>query len=250
MRTTLAVVALAFPMCVCRAGIAADPPEFAVASVRPSQRQLGPDANGRVAINPAGLRGGNVTLKQLIAEAYGVQPYRLFGGPGWLDTSQYDVDAKAGGPIAPASAALMLRTLLIDRFHLSLHRETRELHVYDLVVDQHGSKLRAAPDAEGAGFHGNLQEFASLLSIQLSIALADDPAKPGRASGALVPVRDQTGLTGVYDIAVDVRPEPGADMFTLWQRHLQDRLGLKLESRKAEVEVLVIDPAERVPTGD
>ena len=231
-----------------------------MASVKPSQRQLGPDGSGRISFVPAGLRGRNVTLKHLIAGAYGVQPYQISGGPNWLDIDQFDVEAKADGPIASQQAALMLRTLLGDRFRLSLHPETRELRVYDLVVDKHGAKLRAATDAEvptaqagttgPAGFHGTLQEFAGLLSIQLSIPVLDDPGKPGVASGHPVPVRDKTGLAGIYDIGVEVRPEPGAESFTLWQRVLQDQLGLRLESRKAEVDVLEIDHAERVPTGN
>jgi uncharacterized protein (TIGR03435 family) len=260
MRTLVTAGALVFSIQACSAQGAANPPAFAVASVKPSQRQLGPDGSGRISFGPAGLRGRNVTLKHLIAEAYGVQPYQIFGGPNWLDIAQYDVDARADGPIANQQAMPMLRTLLGDRFQLSLHSETRELRVYDLVVDKHGPKLRAATDAEvptgqagaagPAGFHGNLQEFANLLSIQLSIPLPDDPTKPGVASGHPVPVRDKTGLAGIYDIGVEVRPEPGAESFTLWQRVLQDQLGLKLESRKAEVDVLVIDHAERVPTGN
>jgi uncharacterized protein (TIGR03435 family) len=92
-----------------------------------------------------------------------------------------------------------------------------------------------------------MQQFADLLSIQLSIAMPDDPTRPGRASGLPVPVLNKTGLPGIYDFSVEIRPEPGADMLTLWQSVLQDQLGLKLESRKEQVEVLVIDHAERIP---
>jgi uncharacterized protein (TIGR03435 family) len=218
---------------------------------------LGRDANSRISIGPAGLRGGNVTLKHLIAEAYRVQPYQVFGGPGWLDIDEYDVDAKAGGPTTSEQLALMLRELLTDRFRLSLHGETRELRVYDLIADKHGARIRAttdaAPPAAKAGavgprsFHGDMQQFAGLLSIQLSIAMPDDPTRPGRASGLPVPVLNKTGLPGIYDFSVEIRPEPGADMLTLWQSVLQDQLGLKLESRKEQVEVLVIDHAERIP---
>jgi uncharacterized protein (TIGR03435 family) len=95
-----------------------------------------------------------------------------------------------------------------------------------------------------------MQQFADLLSVQLSIALPDDPTKPGRASGLPVPVLNKTGLPGIYDFSVDVKPEAGADMFTLWQSALQDRLGLKLEGRKAPVDVLVIDHAERIPVAN
>jgi uncharacterized protein (TIGR03435 family) len=129
--------------------------------------------------------------------------------------------------------------------------------VYDLIADKHGARIRAttdaAPPAAKAGavgprsFHGDMQQFADLLSIQLSIAMPDDPTRPGRASGLPVPVLNKTGLPGIYDFSVEIRPEPGADMLTLWQSVLQDQLGLKLESRKEQVEVLVIDHAERIP---
>ena len=197
-----------------------------------------------------------MTVKHLIAEAYGVRPYQVTGGPRWLDTGEYDIDAKADGPTTGELAALMLRGLLTERFRLSLHRETRELRVYDLVADKRGPKIRAATDGENppatAGatgprsFHGDMQQFADLLSIQLSIAMPDDPARPGRASGAPVPVLDKTGLPGIYDFSVDLKPE-AADVLALWQGVLQDQLGLKLESRKAPVEVLVIDRVERIP---
>jgi uncharacterized protein (TIGR03435 family) len=260
MRAAVAAIALALPICAGFAQTAASPPAFAVASVKPSRQELGRDANRRISIGPAGLRGGNVTLQHLIAEAYRVQPYQVFGGPNWLDFDEYDVDAKADGPTTSEQLAAMLRGLLADRFRLSLHRETRELRVYDLVTDKHGARIRATTDAEVAAakagaagprsFHGDMQQFADLLSVQLSIALPDDPTKPGRASGLPVPVLNKTGLPGIYDFSVDVKPEAGADMFTLWQSALQDRLGLKLEGRKAPVDVLVIDHAERIPVAN
>ena len=242
MRTAVAIGVFVFPVCAVFAQTAAGPPEFAVASVKPSRSELGRDANSRISIGPAGIGGRNVTVKHLIAEAYGVRPYQVTGGPRWLDTGEYDIDAKADGPTTGELAALMLRGLLTERFRLSLHRETRELRVYDLVADKRGPKIRAATDGENppatAGatgprsFHGDMQQFADL--------------RPGRASGAPVPVLDKTGLPGIYDFSVDLKPE-AADVLALWQGVLQDQLGLKLESRKAPVEVLVIDRVERIP---
>jgi uncharacterized protein (TIGR03435 family) len=207
-------------------------------------------------MGPAGLSGKNVTLKHLITQAYHLQPYQVFGGPGWLDVSEYDIDAKADGPAGKDRLALMLRTLLAERFGVVAHREARELRVYELVVDKGGPKIHAVKDGEipaaggGRRFRGDLQQFANLLAVQLTIPLTDDPGKPGMASATPVPVVDNTGLAGVYEFSVDIKPELGGDMFTLWQRVLQDQLGLKLENRKSSVEVLVVDRAERVPTGN
>jgi uncharacterized protein (TIGR03435 family) len=150
----------------------------------------------------------------------------------------------------------MLRSLLSDRFGLKQHRETRELRMYELVVDRGGPKIRPsaqdkAPKSEpGMRFHGDLRRLADVIAIQLTIVMPDDPGRPGRAGGTPAPVLDKTGLSGTYDFSVDIRPEPGADMLTLWQRVLRDKLGLRLESRRGPVEVLVVDSAEKVPTGN
>ena len=78
----------------------------------------------------------------------------------------------------------------------------------------------------------------------------DDPTRPSIASGPPVPVVDKTGLQGIFDLNVEIRPEAGVDMYTLWQRVLQEQLGLRLESRKDKVDVLVVDGAERIPTAN
>jgi uncharacterized protein (TIGR03435 family) len=234
---------------------------FEVASVKPSARTVGPDYNNQISIGPGGFKGRNVTLKRLIEEAYGVQPHQV-SGPKWLAENEYDVEAKAGSQAAGDQAMveqvrLMLRPLLADRFHLSQHRETRELRVYEMVVDTKGPKIHPAADSEsGAGkpgfrhFHGELQQLANLIAVQLSIPMLDDPGKPGIASGVSLPVLDRTGLPGIYDIDLDMRLDASVDIFNLWQRFLQEQLGLKLESRKREVELLVVDSAERMPTAN
>jgi uncharacterized protein (TIGR03435 family) len=150
--------------------------------------------------------------------------------------------------------ALMLRSLVADRFKLIEHRETREMRVYELGIGKSGSKIRALNDEEtakaGAGFHfhGDMRQFADLLAVQLSIPAPDNPSEPARASTSPIPVVDKTGLQGVFDFSVDLRPELGTDMFTSWQRALEDQLGLRIESRKGNVAVLVVDEAARIPT--
>jgi uncharacterized protein (TIGR03435 family) len=256
---TVAMGLLVWPVCVCLGQGVSGSPTFEVASVKPSQHAVGKDANRQIVFGPAGISGRNVTLKQLIVEAYRLQPHQVAGGPGWLDVAEYDVEAKAGGPAATDQLALMLRALLADRFRLAVHTETRELRVYELVADKQGPRIHPAKDAEsptlgtaggGLQFRGDLQHFANLLAIQLTIPVIDDPARPSIASGPPVPVLDKTGLTGIYDIRVDLKPEPGGDVFTLWQGVLRDQLGLKIESAKERVEVLVVDSAERIPTAN
>jgi uncharacterized protein (TIGR03435 family) len=228
-------------------------PRFEVASVKPSARLAGPDYNNQLTISQSGIAARNATLRRLIAEAYGLQ-IRQVSGPGWLDQNEYDIEARTGEPVGRKEFDLMLRALIADRFQLKHHGEEREMRVYELVVDNGGPKIQPAKDGEaprsGSGFRfrGDLRRFADLLAVQLSIPIADDPTQPGRAGGPMVPVLDKTGLSGVYDISADLKVELGVDSFTLWQRALREQLGLRMESRRDRVEILVVDDAARVPT--
>jgi uncharacterized protein (TIGR03435 family) len=240
----------------CLAQSDTNPSSFAVASVKRSQQVMGKDARGEVRILPNRLYGRNMTLKSLIADANHLQRYQVSGGPNWLDSEEYDIDARADSAATREQLERMLRGLLAERFRLSVHNETKELRTFALVVDRGGPRIHAIVDdekASGSGgqrFHGELRHLADLLSIQLSIPAIQDPTRPAVASAARAPVLDKTGLTGTYDFAFDLRPDPGGDMFTAWQRVLQDQLGLKLESRKLPFDVLVVDHAERIPTAN
>jgi len=148
----------------------------------------------------------------------------------------------------------MLRSLVAERFKLTQHNEMREMRVYELVIAKSGAKIRPISDGEnptapaGFHFHGDLRQFADLLTVQLSIPAPVNPAEPARASGSPILVLDKTGLPGIFDFSVDIHPELGTDMFTSWQRALEDQLGLRIEGRKGNVTVLVVDEAERIPT--
>ncbi|HEY1494462.1 MAG TPA: TIGR03435 family protein [Candidatus Solibacter sp.] len=222
---------------------------FDVASVKPSRQTLGRDADKPVVFSASGLTGRNVTLKRLIVEAYNVQPHQVVGGPKWLEDSEYDIDAKTDSPAAKQQLRLMLRTLLAERFRLALRSETKELHVYELLIDKGGPKIQPAKDSTNPAAR-SLEQLANLISVQQTIPEPTDPTKPSIASGAPIPVIDKTGLTGLYVITYELRPEIGTDMFKLWQHVLQEQLGLRLESRKAPVEVLIVDRADRIPVAN
>jgi uncharacterized protein (TIGR03435 family) len=232
---------------------------FDVASVKPSAKSVGPDYNNQIAIGPSTFSGKNVTLKGLIVEAYGIRPPQVFGGPKWLAESEYDVEAKTDRGVSREELRKMLQPLLASRFHLAIHHETRELKIYELVVDHGGPKIHPVKDGEGTPahpgsfhFHGDFEQLANLISIQLTIppAVFDDPSRPSIASGPPVPVFNRTGLAGTYDFDLDMKLEPGIPSFNLWQRALQEQLGLKLESRKAQVDGIVVDSADRVPVAN
>jgi len=228
-------------------------PAFDVASVKPSQHLVGPDYNNQLSYAPTGITGRNVTLKRLVAEAYQLQLNQVLG-PSWLDKNEYDIDARSAGVGTREKTALMLRSLVAERFKLTQHSEMREMRVYELVIGKSGPKIRPISDGEnpttraGFHFHGDLRQFADLLAVQLSIPASDNPAEPARASASPISVLDKTGLPGIFDFSVDIHPELGTDMFTSWQRTLEDQLGLRIESRKGNVAVLVVDEAARIPT--
>jgi uncharacterized protein (TIGR03435 family) len=226
---------------------------FDVASVRPSQHAVGPDYNNQIAYTSTGITARNATLKRLIAEAYQLQLNQV-SGPDWLDRNEYEIEAKAGVNVTRQQSELMLRNLLAERFSLKEHDETREMRVYELTVSKSGARIQPANDAQpgdagmGFHFHGDMRKFADLLAIKLSIPPANDPSVPVRASGPPIPVLDKTGLKGVFDFNLNIQPELGADMFTLWQRALQEQLGLRFENRKRNVGILVVDSAAKTPT--
>ncbi len=182
----------------------------------------------------------------MIALAYGVLPAAVKGGPDWLDREPYNIEARAEYPEAgPKQIALMLQTLLTDRFKLAVHRETRQEQVYTLVVGKNGSKLQDAGDGQknfiqwsGPGdvtFTGN-RTLGGLINVLGGLLSA--------------PVLDKTNLKGSYNFSlkfVDPRiphltdDDSRPDLFTA----VQEQLGLKLEASKGPVEVLVIDHMER-----
>jgi uncharacterized protein (TIGR03435 family) len=229
-------------------------PSFEVATVRPSQHEVGPDYNNQITVSGDRYVGKNVTLKRLVAEAWQCQMNQVTG-PAWIGRNEYDVEARVPAGADRQKVATMLRNLLTERFHLKEHSETREMRVYELSVGKGGAKIQAikagaVEDSKQSGFHfhGNMRQFADLLAVQFSIPAPSDPSMPVRAGGTMIPVLDKTGLEGTYDFNVDQRPEPGTDAFTGWKRTLEDQLGLGIESRKAGVPFIVVDDAEKIPT--
>ncbi len=229
-------------------------PAFEVASVRPSARTVGPDYNNQITWTADRFTAKNATLKRLIADAWNLQLNQVIG-PAWLDRNEYDIEARLAGDAAREQRALMLRSLLAERFGLKQHSETRAMRVYELTAAKNGPKIKPVEAEEphaGAGFHfhGEMRQFADLLAVQFSIPAAERPDVPVRAGGPLIPVIDKTGLQGVYDFSVDIHPELGTDSFAAWQRALDEQLGLRIESRKGDVAVLVIDDVAKTPSAN
>ena len=232
------------------------PLAFDVASVKPNRtlsRHTDVDQDGGL------LRMMNVTLKSCIRLAYSVADGQI-NGPGWLDTERYDIVAKAAADARQDQHRLRLQALLADRFKLALRRETREASVYVLLVAKNGSMIKKEPGEPGDG--GTTSKRGHVTAKAVSMAeLAEFLAGPRAALGR--PVVDKTGLEGVFSFTLDWTPEdnPGVanpgpaspgdvDPAPSIFRAVQEQLGLKLEGRKAPVEMLIIDHAEKIPTGN
>jgi uncharacterized protein (TIGR03435 family) len=231
------------------------PPSFEVVSVRPSQQEVGPDYNNQITYSPTGFTGRNVTLKRLIAEAWHCQRNQVIG-PAWIDRNEYDVAARLPDGASKEQIPPMLRSLLADRFGLKVHGETRSMRGYELTVAPGGPRIHpvqpgdAAVDGQGLHFHGDMRQFADLLAVQISIPAPTSANVPVIADASPAPVLNKTGLDGIYEFSVDLRPEIGTDGFTFWKRVLEDQLGLRIESRKVDVEFVVVDDALKIPTAN
>jgi uncharacterized protein (TIGR03435 family) len=189
----------------------------------------------------------NESLRACIAIAYGISADRDYAisGPAWIGTERYDIVAKVAAETPKEQVRIMLQALLADRFHLQLHRESKELRVYRLTVARGGTKLKAVAAGEG-----NFTWGSGRISVKGESMddLADHLSRPMFGLGA--PVMNATGLDGVFNFNLEWTPDtvpstsPGPSLFTA----LQEQLGLKLESSKSQVEVLVIDHVQRIPT--
>ena len=216
-------------------------PAFEVASVKYNDRTAGSWCR----FLPGGRLSASSWVKQLIQIAWGVEDYQVSGGPGWLTTDWYAIEAKAPDAAAgQPEMLLMLQSLLVDRFQLELRRATKDLNVYELKVDRNGPKLRPLKDGEAS-------QCARDNSFVCGIRT---PAQLARSLQHLVdrPVIDKTGLDGRFDILLDFdvyssrgqTPPPGFDKPSVFKA-LQDQLGLRLEPQKASFSELTVESIRR-----
>jgi uncharacterized protein (TIGR03435 family) len=212
--------------------------EFEVVSVKPGD-PADPSSSGRS--TPGGMQMRNTTLKTLVRSAYQLNEYQIEGGPKWMDSAKFTIDAKLPAGTARDQIPLMEQALLADRFKLEFHRVTKTLPEYALVVAKGGPKVQvASKDDQGGTSQGDrlIKGRGTPISTLAAMLIS--------AVGA--PVLDQTGLEGKYNFSLEFAPVLGTpkDDETLPSLFaaLQERLGLKLQAVKGPVEVLVIDRAE------
>jgi uncharacterized protein (TIGR03435 family) len=272
-----AILVLATAYCVFAQSAVA--PRFDVASIKPAA-----PASLRHVVRPlpAGLHVENASILLLMQNAYGLQPFQI-AGPDWIESANYDIEAKAEGSANQRQVFLMLQSLLEDRFKLKVHRETKELPAYALTAAKNGLKLPppkdggCVPNPDGPTSYSPGTRMAppgagpAPVARCGSVSVALLPSG-GRMQGGKIPmaefirvlsmalgspVIDKTGFTQLFDVRLDfqtdeitaalppppVPPDNPSNPSILIA--LQQQLGLKLESTKGPVEVLAIDHVER-----
>lgn len=249
-------------------------PAFEVASVKPVPSGPIRSPNGgwlylgpRLDWSAGRLTLRNYSLKGLICDAYEVKDYQVLG-PNWLDSEKYEVVAKAPAGTSQQQARRMVQVLLADRFQLVMHRETKDLSAYVLVVGKGGHKLRTGkrnPIANDDGRvalklqpgristnEGSMEWLANQLTGRLGRPVVDATGVKGEFSIELAwsPEQGEQGPIGLPTKPHSVEagpsaPEAAANPFPSIFRAVQEQLGLKLEGRKLPIGVLIIDRVER-----
>jgi uncharacterized protein (TIGR03435 family) len=241
------------------AGLAFGEGGFDVVSIKPSD----PLSNTmHIGIGPSGsFEASGVNLMSLIAQAYDVRGFQIAGGTGWMNDEKYTIitkdEAKTASGREPAGMddahrmqvrdQLMakVRSMLADRFQLKIHRETREMPVYVLTIAKGGLRMQTAPaDAPNDAGLNSFRTDDAKAGVEGKM-LPMDVLTRFLSNQVARPVVDRTGLTGKYNFRLVYSPEmgdaTGPSIFTA----VQEQLGLKLESDRGPVEVVVIDSAAR-----
>ena len=238
-------------------------PAFEVATIKPSD----PTRPGKIfTVRGRDVVTINTTLNDLITMAYNVHARQITGAPAWLDSDKYDITGQPDAPGQPSVAQIkvMLQKLLADRFQLKFHREKKELSAYTITLAKTGanfSKSQADPNSLPGLFFGGGGP-AGGVNFNVRNATMAEVASTLQGSVLDRPVVDQTGLTEKYDFIVKFTPDasqmtgfgrggappPAADnpdappdLFTAFQQ----QLGLKIETSRAPVDVLVIEKVEK-----
>jgi uncharacterized protein (TIGR03435 family) len=241
-----------------------------VASIKPSKTDgfgmrtmIGGGANGR-------FSSSNLTVRQLILQAYGLQDFQVTGGQGWIATERFDIEATppAGATMSQAQMQQMLQSLLEDRFQLKVRRETKPMAAYSLVVAKGGVKMKVSTDQTplgtgpqtGVSGTGTPRGMIRMAPGNLSAQAVAMSGLGRMLSGQLGrTVLDNTGLTGLFDVELNWTPDrippqgptPGLELPpvdpggpTLFTA-VQEQLGLRLETTTQLGEMLTIVSIEK-----
>lgn len=261
-----------------------------MASIRPSAPLVPGELGLGMHIDGAQVRGRFWSLKDYLGMAFKLKNYQITG-PDWISSERFDITAKLPDGADRAKALEMLQALLINRFQIKSHRETKEQPVYGLLVAKGGLKIQALPDSEddaataSSGVDVSASGSSGGVSVSLgkgsSFSMGENKVVGKKLTMVILasllarfvdrPVVDMTGLKGSFDLTLETNPDDFRAMMIrsavaagvpLPPQALQlldgasdaglvtalHSLGLTLEPRKAPIEMLVIDHAEKAPT--
>lgn len=226
--------------------------QFEVVSIKPNNSMSG---NSDSRTDQGLMTGTNLSLRSLILRAYDIKPYQL-EGPDWLGSEHFDISAKIPETVSAqrvgreqykAAFKSMMQGMLAERFKLAVHPDRKTMGAYALVVGKSGIKFKPVPAGGPSSANTHNTHFTGTgISMDTFAAVISQHTE--------IPVLDFTGLKGVYDLkldwqddhqahdAADAPPGPGII------EAIEDQLGLRLEHRKAPVDILVVDHVEKTPT--
>lgn len=235
-------------------------PQFAVAAIHPHIPE--PHEHNSVWSSPfdGKFKAENMSVVMLIHWAYELPETRILGAPQWASSTYFNIDARTDPSLDDKLRGLsaddgrqlkekMVQALLADRFKLVTHTETRNMPIYALVVAKGGAKLGdIKPGGNMVNYGGNhLEVLGSNSTALLAEVLAKEVGRP---------VVDQTGISGRYELKLKWTPDDSVSTVPIESNlppsiftALQEQLGLKLESQKGPVQVLIVDHVE-VPSAN
>jgi uncharacterized protein (TIGR03435 family) len=225
----------------------AAPPAFEVAAIKAVQ-----PGRESIEVVPGSLTMRNVRLTTCLRWAFEIEDYQIVG-PAWLQDVWFDISAKASSPAREPELRRMLQTLLAQRYKLEFHRQNKELSALILSVDKGGHKLQPVETEGSPSFKTG------------KMSLTGQGAKLSQLTGFLShelrsPVIDQTGLTGLYNYSLDINAfvteetlksansGPPPDAPSIIAQAIRQQLGLRVDAKKAPVEMLIVDHIEKTPT--
>lgn len=252
-RVSAGAIAVCGALCALTVALAQEQPRltFEVASVKQSHSSAN---GGGIRFTPGGLTAENAPLRFIITFAYQIRDFQLSGAPGWIESENYEISAKAAASPQPDKIRLMLQSLLEDRFKLRVRHKTEERPALLLMPVKGGIRLRdsgadcAALASEnsargrtcGSWFGSDHELVATKISMaQFAEWLSDQEERP---------VVDKTGYTGEFDVHLNWSRDDQADSPNAAPQILtavQDQMGLKLESGKGPVDMLVVEHVEK-----
>lgn len=232
-------------------------PQFDAVLIKPSA----PDARGGgFNLSPGHLNAKNQTLRDLVEFAWDVKDYQVSGEPSWAESAHYEVLATFPASTSKADRARMMQAMLADRFGLVVRQDSKEVSGYAIVTGKSGPKLHSPGNEEPGMMMGRSRATGQRTLTATGQTMANLASILSDIMGR--PVEDRTGVAGKFDFSMAWTPdavdggtgatggkalpppdnnEPGPTIFTA----LQETLGLKLESAKVTVPVVVIEKTEK-----